>query len=151
MLSLLGSALGFAGSALPAVTDIIKNKSEQKFELEKMRVAAELRKSGYDFELKAHEAQASDKEHERLIQHDIAINGSKGYISALQRSVRPVITYFFFALFVTIEIVLLREAIKSGMDVSSAIQILWDEDTKAIFAAIVSFWFGSRAIDKARR
>jgi hypothetical protein len=37
------------------------------------------------------------------------------------------------------------------MDVSSAIQILWDEDTKAIFAAIVSFWFGSRAIDKARR
>ena len=151
MLSLLGSALGFAGSALPAVTDIIKNKSDQKFELEKMRVAAELRKSGYDYELKAHEAQASDKEHERLIQHDIAINDSMGYISALQRSVRPVITYFFFALFVIIEVVLLREAIKSGMDVSSAIQILWDEDTKAIFAAIISFWFGSRAIDKARR
>ena len=86
MLSLLGSALGFAGSALPAVTEIMKNKSNQKFELEKMRVAAEL-----------------------------------------------------------------REAINTGMDVSSAIQILWDEDTKAIFAAIVSFWFGSRAIDKARR
>ena len=151
MLSLLGSALGFAGSALPAVTEIMKNKSNQKFELEKMRVAAELRKSGYDFELKAHEAQASDKEHERLIQHDIAINGATGLISALQRSVRPVITYFFFGLFVLIEITLLREAIKTGMDVSSAIQILWDEDTKAIFAAIVSFWFGSRAIDKARR
>ena len=64
---------------------------------------------------------------------------------------RPVITYLFFGLFVLIEITLLREAIKTGMDVSSAIQILWDEDTKAIFAAIVSFWFGSRAIDKARR
>ena len=80
MLSLLGSALGFAGSALPAVTEIMKNKSNQKFELEKMRVAAELRKSGYDFELKANEAQASDKEHERLIQHDIAINGATGWI-----------------------------------------------------------------------
>ena len=39
-----------------------------------MKYAAELRKDGYDFELKAHEAQASDKEHERLIQHDISIN-----------------------------------------------------------------------------
>ena len=29
--------------------------------------------------------------------------------------------------------------------------MLWDEDTKAIFAAIISFWFGSRAIDKAKQ
>ena len=46
MLSLLGSALGFAGSALPAVTEIWKNKSNQKFELERMKVQAELSKAG---------------------------------------------------------------------------------------------------------
>ena len=115
-----------------------------------MKYAAELRKDGYDFELKAHEAQASDEEHERLIQHDISINKGGGIISALQRSVRPVITYCFFGLFLAIEITLLREALNSGMGVGESLQILWDEDTKAIFAAIISFWFGSRAIDKAR-
>ena len=85
--------IGFASSTAPAIADHFKQKSNQKFELERMKYAAELRKDGYDFELKAHEAQASDKEHERLIQHDISINKGEGIISALQRSVRPVITY----------------------------------------------------------
>ncbi len=149
MLSVIGSLIGFASSTAPAIADHFKQKSNQKFELERMKCAAELRKDGYDFELKAHEAQASDKEHERLIQHDISINKGEGIISALQRSVRPVITYCFFGLFLAIEITLLREALNSGMGVGESLQILWDEDTKAIFAAIISFWFGSRAIDKA--
>jgi hypothetical protein len=43
------------------------------------------------------------------------------------------------------------DAIDKGTEFNEAIQLLWDEDTKAIFAAIISFWFGSRAIEKARR
>ena len=39
---------------------------------------------------------------------------------------------------------------EKGTDFSEAVNILWDDDTKAIFAAIISFWFGSRAIDKTR-
>jgi hypothetical protein len=43
------------------------------------------------------------------------------------------------------------EALEKGTDFAEAIHILWDDDTKAIFAAIISFWFGSRAIDKMRK
>ena len=43
------------------------------------------------------------------------------------------------------------EALEKGTDFAEAINILWDDDTKAIFAAIISFWFGSRAIDKGRK
>ena len=151
MLSILGSLIGFAGSAVPAVTDIFKGKDERKHELDKMKMMAELRSAGYDHDLKAYEAMGADKEHDRLIQHDIAINQSSGIIAGLQKSVRPVITYAFFILFATIEIVLLMEALEKGTDFAEAIQLLWDDETKAIFAAIISFWFGSRAIDKARR
>lgn len=150
MLSVIGSLLGFAGSAVPAITDHFKQKNEHKFELEKMRTMAELRKAGYDHEIKAFETQASDNEHDRLIQHDISINQGSGIISALQRSVRPVITYCFFGLFCAIEITLLMSALEKGADFGEAINVLWDADTKAIFAAIISFWFGSRAIEKAR-
>ena len=80
MLSVIGSLIGFASSTAPAIADHFKQKSNQRFELERMKYAAELRKDGYDFELKAHEAQASDKEHERLIQHDISINRGEDYI-----------------------------------------------------------------------
>ena len=151
MLSLLGSLLGFAGSAVPAITDHFASKEDRKHELDKMRMVAELRKEGYDFDLKMYETMGADKEHERLIQHDISINKGSGIIAGLQKSVRPVITYAFFGLFATIEITLLMNAIEMGTPFNEAIQLLWDEDTKAIFAAIISFWFGSRAIDKARR
>jgi hypothetical protein len=43
------------------------------------------------------------------------------------------------------------EALKAGTNFSEAINVLWDDETKGIFAAILSFWFGSRAIDKARK
>ncbi len=151
MLSILGSLLGFASSAVPAITDSFAQKTDNKHELDKMRLMAELRQAGYDHDLKAYESMGADKEHDRLIQHDIAINRSSGIIAGLQKSVRPVITYAFFILFATIEITLLMEALEKGTDFSEAINLLWDEDTKAIFAAIISFWFGSRAIDKARR
>ena len=148
---ILGSLLGFGGSVVPAITDHFKTKSEQKFELQKMEKMAELRKAGFDHEMRMFEQQASDKEHERLIQHDISINQGTGFIAGLQKSVRPVITYCFFGLFAAIEVTLLMQALEEGKSVAESLNILWDDDTKAIFAAIISFWFGSRAIDKTRR
>ena len=151
MLSLLGSLLGFAGSAVPAVTDIFQAKGERKHELDKMKAMAELRQQGMDFDLTMYEKMGADKEHQRLIAHDTAIMQSTGWTSVLQKSVRPVITYAFFGLFATIEVTLLMSALENGTPFADAINLLWDEETKAIFAAIISFWFGSRAVEKARR
>jgi len=148
---LLGSVLGFGGSVVPAITDHFKTKANNKFELQKMEKMAELRAAGFDHEMKMFETQAADKEHDRLIQHDISINQGSGIIAGLQKSVRPVITYCFFGLFCAIEITLLREALNSGTSIADSLGLLWDGDTKAIFAAIISFWFGSRAIDKSRK
>ena len=148
---LLGSVLGFGGSVVPAITDHFKQKNEQKFELAKMEKMAELRAAGFDQEYRMYETKADDAEHSRLVEHDISINQGTGFVASLQKSVRPVITYAFFGLFAVIEITLLMEALDKGTDFSEAINILWDDDTKAIFAAIISFWFGSRAIDKGRR
>ena len=151
MLSILGTVLGFASSAVPAITDSFARKQDNKHELGKMKAMAELRASGYDQDLRMYETMGADKEHDRLIQHDISINKGVGFIAGLQKSVRPVITYAFFLLFATIEIILLMEALKSGTNFAEAIPVLWDEETKGIFVAILAFWFGSRAIDKARK
>ena len=148
MLSILGSLIGFAGSAVPAVTDIFKGKDERKHELDKMRMMAELRQQGMDFDLKMYDTMGADKEHQRLMEHDIAISKGTGFMSGLQKSVRPVITYAFFGLFAAIEITLLNDAIAKGVEFSDAIKLLWDDETKAIFAAIISFWFGSRMVRK---
>lgn len=151
MLSIIGSLLGFASSTAPAIMDHFASKEDRKHELNKMRAMADMRKEGMELDMQFYERMGADKEHERLIQHDVSINKGTGIIAGLQKSVRPVITYAFFGLFATIEIVLLMEALEKGTEFSEAIQLLWDEDTKAIFAAIISFWFGSRAVEKARK
>ena len=158
MLSLLGSLLGFGGSIIPYIRQF-QRKSDQKFELKKLEVQAKIQSEQLQVQAKLQkelgkatlnlfEAQAKDKEHERLIQHDIGVATDTYFIGGL---VRPIITYAFFLLFAVIEGTLLYGAIQAGTDFQEAINILWDEDTKAIFAAIISFWFGSRAIDKNRK
>ena len=137
MFGLLGTILGFASSAVPAITDSFARKQDNKHELEKMKTMAELRASGYDHDLKMYETMGADNEHDRLIQHDISINQGVGFIAGLQKSVRPVITYAFFLLFATIEITLLLEALKTGIDFAEAIQVLWDDETKGILRL---FW-----------
>ena len=151
MSGLLGSLLGFGGSVIPAITDHFAKKADNKFELQKMEKMAELRAAGFDHEVKMFETQAADNEHKRLIEHDISINAGTGFIAGLQKSVRPIITYCFFGLFAAIEVSLLLEALEQGANIRESLNILWDDDTKAIFAAIISFWFGSRAVEKARR
>ena len=60
MLSLVGSLLGFASSAVPAVTDIFKDKADRKFELDKMQKMAELRQQGLDFDMQMYDKMGAD-------------------------------------------------------------------------------------------
>jgi len=69
-------------------------------------------------------------------------------VGGLRASVRPVITYFFFLMFVAVKGSALYAMLVTGEDIPTAISLVWDEDTGALFAAVISFWFGSRAISK---
>ena len=147
---IIGSLLGFGSSVVPAITDHYKSKRTMEFELRKMEKMAELKKAGYDHEIKRCQEMGLHEEQKALLEHDTTISKGTGFISGLQKSVRPVITYAFFGLFTAIEYTLLQEAVSNGMSLTEALNVLWDDDTKAIFAAIISFWFGSRAVEKAR-
>lgn len=148
--SLIGSLLGFGSSVVPAITDHFKSKRQHQFELDKMEKMFQLQQAGYDFEIKKFQEMGLHEEQKALLEHDTTISRNTGFIAGLQKSVRPVITYAFFGIFAIVEYTILMSAIDGGMALKDAIQIVWDENTQAIFAAIISFWFGSRAVEKAR-
>jgi len=148
MLSVLGSLIGFAGSALPSVLDHFQSKEKNKRDMELLRLQSELMKQDAEIDLMKFHARAADDEHARLIEHDIAMQKDTGFMAGLRKSVRPVITYLFFALFAAVKISALMVAMKTTGDFNIAINIVWDAETQAIFAAIISFWFGSRALEK---
>lgn len=146
--TILGSILGFAGSALEPLFGYFENKQNHKLEVKKMEKAAELRQAGFEQDQVMYMLKAQDNEHQRLIDHDIAITQGRGFIAGIQKLVRPTITYAFFGLFAYVEYSIVAAALESNLPMVEALELIWDADTQAIFATIISFWFGNRVFEK---
>lgn len=147
MMTLLGSLLGFGTSFLPEILNYFKKSQENKHELQKMQMQMELMAKRSELKIQELDKQAEIKETEGLYKHDSVDAG--GFINALRGSVRPIITYAFFSLFVAIKITALLSLMnESGMALNMALDTVWDDQTAGLFAAIMSFWFGNRAVSK---
>ena len=146
MISLLGTLLGFGTSIVPEVLGYFKQQQANKQEIAMLEAKATYASQLSELKVKELDAQA---EIEGLYAHDRAIDAG-GFVNALRGSVRPVLTYAFFTLFATIKGVTLYTMVTTeGMDLSAGMLAIWDEETQAIFSAIIAFWFGNRAMSKA--
>ena len=76
-----------------------------------------------------------------------------GWVDALNGSVRPVLTYCFFALFALHLLVQLAAAAGRIGDaaLAQALAQAWSEEVQGLFAGILGFWFGNRSMQHARR
>jgi len=147
MMTLLGSLLGFGTSFLPEVLNFFKAGQEHKHNLERMQLEMDLMARRSELKLQELDKQAEIKETEGLYKHDSIDAG--GFVNALRGSVRPVITYAFFGLFVAIKTVAVMTLMnEQGADLAGALNVIWDDNTAGLFAAIMSFWFGNRAVSK---
>jgi len=147
MMTLLGSLLGFGTSFLPEVLNFFKAGQEHKHNLERMQLEMDLMARRSELKIQELDKQAEIKETEGLYKHDSIDAG--GFVNALRGSVRPVITYAFFGLFVAIKTVAVMTLMnEQGADLAGALNVIWDDNTAGLFAAIMSFWFGNRAVSK---
>jgi hypothetical protein len=90
--------------------------------------------------------QSAEKEREALYAHDIAIGqGASQWVINARAFTRSFITYGLFFLFAFVEIFGFYYAVKTGVDFSIALDMLWDNETQIIWASVVSFWFGTQA------
>jgi hypothetical protein len=146
MLTLLGSLLGFVSAAFPKIFEFFQQKQDNQLKMQMLQAQLEAQKAGQEFNLKIFHETKDFEEQRLLLQHDIAMKDN--FLSA---SVRPVITYLFFLIFAAVKVSMIWHAVSTGTDFYQAMQMTWDEETQAIFAAIISFWFGSRAMNKNKK
>ena len=149
MLSLLGSLLGFGSSFLPKVMDFFQDKQDKKHEHAIMEVQIRQQKELATQKLEMVNVEADIRELE-AIQKSVQNTGVR-WIDGLRGSVRPVITYAFFGLFMFVEVSAYLALTASGISALNAVQLVWDDQTQALFAAVISFWFGGRAINRSRK
>jgi len=147
MMSLLGSLLGFGTSFLPEVLNFFKAGQEHKQKLETMKMQAELMEKRSALKLQELDKQADIAETKGIYEHDRSIDAG-GFVNALRGSVRPVITYAFFIMFAATEVVIILKVLETGGDWKDAVELMWTPETQGLFAAIMSFWFGNRAVSK---
>lgn len=167
MLSLISSLLGFASGGLPKVLDYFQDRGDKKHELALMAAQREreiaLAKEGFIAQAKIEEIktaqvalqteqiamQTQAQEKVAMWKHDMKIGeGASTWVINLRGSVRPVVTYLFVGLLITVDIAGIWYAYSTGVAFAEAMDMVFSDDEMAILAAIISFWFGSQAFNK---
>jgi len=148
--ALLSPLFGILGSLLPSIVRIFERKQEIKYELEltKIKIDAAERQADLNFNVEVVKADAQSRQ--SALDHDKSLDGGK-FINALRASIRPVITYSFFFVFVAIKIAAAYVMLSTGQSVPAMLDAVWDAETMALFSTIIAFWFGSRMMEKQER
>lgn len=147
LLTLLSPFLGILGSLLPSIVRIFERKQELKFQTETLKLQMEAAVQNAQVQIAIEDAKADVADAESVRSYDNNIDGGK-FINALRSSIRPVITYTFFIVFIIIKLCVMYVMIKQGASMPQMIAAIWDQDTMALFGTVMGFWFGSRILEK---
>ena len=171
MLTLLSSLLSFLMSGLPSILGVFNDRADKRHEKEmallqierelKMLEAGfaaqakieEIRTDQIEMQTKAQTEQmvigAQQAEMQALYAHDIAIGqGASQWVTDLRAATRSILTLGFYFLLVLLDIGIFVHGYVNHADFNDMANQLWDEDTRIMFAAIITFHFGGRAFGK---
>ena len=142
MLSLLGSLLGFGTSFLPKVMDYFQDKQDKKHELLLMDKQLDQQKVLGEITLQSMHVEADIRETESLMQHSAKLQAKASpWVTNLAASVRPCLTYL-----LAFEFGVLTLCVSNDWITMQQYQMIWNDEFQAVWAAVVSFWFGSRTM-----
>lgn len=171
MITLFSTLISFLAGGLPKLLDFFQDRADKKQEMElaKLQTAHELemRKQGFEAQARVEEIrldqiqnqtqaqttqstiQAQQAELTALYAHDMSLNeGTSQWVKNFRALVRPIITYGFFGLLVFVDAGLFWYGWSAGTDFKTLADMLWDNETQALFASIIAFHFGGRAFGK---
>lgn len=171
MITLLSTLISFLAGGLPKLLDFFQDKSDKKQEmaLAQLQTAHELemQKAGFAAQARVEEIhldqiqaqsaaqitqstiQAQQTEMQAIYDHDKSLNeGTSQWVKNLRALVRPIITFGFFGLLVFVDVGLFWYGWIHGTDFPTLANMLWDDETQALFASIIAFHFGGRAFGK---
>ncbi len=154
--TLLGGLLGGAFRLAPEILKWLDRKGERGHELamqdkaiefEKLRGAQRMAEIGATADA-AWNTGALD-----ALKDAIAAQGHTTgvkWVDGLSSSVRPVITYWFMALYCAAKSASFASAVTAGTGWDVAILHAWTEADQALWAGVLNFWFLGRVFDRVR-
>ncbi len=146
MTTLFASLIGFMSAAFPDLLKVWRDAADRKHELTILRLQMEQQQQGHVNRLEEIHVEADIAESKAL--YKTFYSGIK-WVDALNGTVRPILAYAFFLLYFTIKC--MQFAIVDLVNpLPWHVDMLWSVEDQAIFAGIISFYFGQRAMSKVR-
>lgn len=144
MITLLGSLLGFISASFPDLLKMFRDAQDRKHEITILQMQMEQQRQGHTNRLEEIQTSADITESKAL--YKTFYSGIR-WVDALNGTVRPVLAYSFFLLYFVVKCMQF-----AMIDLTSPmpwqIGTLWGLEDQAIFAGIISFYFGQRAMGK---
>jgi len=127
---------------------MFERKQELQHEIELTKIKLDAARQEAQLQVMVEESKADTAEEQSVRSFDNNVDGGK-FINALRASIRPVITYVFFAMFLAVKISAAYVMIHNGTSIPEMLKAVWDTETMALFSTIMAFWFGSRVLEKS--
>ena len=154
--TLLGGLLGGAFRLAPEILKWMDRNGERNHELAMQDKALEfekLRGAQRMSEIGAAADAAWNTGAIEALKEAVAAQGQRSgvrWADALSVSVRPVITYWFMALYCAAKTAAFVAAITANAGWGTAILHAWTEADQALWAGVLNFWFLGRVFDRMR-
>lgn len=142
MLTLLASMVGFFGSIVPEIFKFFKDKSDKAYLLKVLDKKIENTRNSVLLKQLDHDLA------ERKLINETIYETKITWLEILNASVRPVLAYGFFIIYCVMKCIEYKLVSKH---IASEIFEVWNENDQAIFAGIISFYFGQRTFNKIQR
>jgi len=144
MITLLASIAGFISSIIPEIIKYFKDINDKQHELDILERQIEYSK--------IERVRSLEEIH---VSRDILENASLystyktdiKWVDTLNGSVRPILAYSFFLMYLWVKY-LQYKAISTSAYLVEHLDIIWNVDDQAIFAGIISFYYGQRTFRK---
>lgn len=154
--TLLGGLLGGAFRLAPEILKWLDRKGERSHELAMQDKALEFEKirgAQRMSEIGAGADAAWNVGAIETLREAVRTQGEKTgvrWADALSSSVRPVITYWFMALYCAAKTATVAAAVTGGAGWGVAVLYAWTEADQALWAGVLNFWFLGRVFDRVR-
>lgn len=145
LLAALPAILGALAGMVPSLVQLFTLKANNAYQLEMARLQLQGQKDNTALQIDLAGAQADQRQADRLYDFGSGASGIR-WIDALAVFIRPFLTLAFFSIWAVMELFLFIYAVNSGYDLGQLVKLLWPEETQAMFAAIIGFWFGDRML-----
>lgn len=153
ILSLLGGGLGAMMRLLPEVFKLftLKRDQDHEFRMTELQLKIDAARASQEID-KVHANQTLEAVRGEMGAYIEAIKGQSTmtgvkWIDGLNQSVRPVVSYWWMALFTIYKVTVLW----STANFDELMKNLWTENDAGILSMILGFWFVDRAVKYMRK